>query len=201
MIGGDCREGIRDMAAIQVGNMSGCRSARGIEAMKSVGRLLLVWSLLLMAHAQASEPWGSADWPAYIEFVESLKTMTDAELTELTESPPVVYGFLLAAGEVLDAIALSQDVADYPVQARRHAHRCAYRYLSDRITYQYAPGNLPGQWPYGGVVVIAQSAFDDCLVINIESEDADDPSQTRYLEFVPPERPPARNEGETEEES
>jgi hypothetical protein len=167
--------------------------------MKELSRCVLAWLFMATAQAGAVEPWRSADWPAYIEFVESLKRISGDELAELTESPPVVYGFLLAAGEVLDAIALSQDVADYPVQARRHAHRCAYRYLSDRITYQYAPGNRPGQWPYGGVVVIAQSAFDDCLVINIESEDADDPSQTRYLEFVPPEPPPAAGDSETAE--
>jgi len=158
--------------------------------MQTLTRIPLLWLLLGTAAAVADEPWRSADWPEYIEFVERLKTLSGAELAELTESPQVVYGFLLAAGEVLDAIALSQDVADYPVQARRHAHRCAYRFLSDRVTYQYAPGSRSAQWPYGGVVVIAQSAFDDCLVINIESEDADDPSQTRYLEFIPPQRPP-----------
>jgi len=145
---------------------------------------------LLLGGGQASsaKAWSSDDWPEYIAFVESLRTMDGNELVELSQSPAVVYGFLLAAGEVLDAIALSEEMADYPVQARRHAHRCAYRYLSDRITHQYSPGNNPGDWPYGGVVVIAQSAFDDCLVMNIESEDAADPSQTRYLEFVPPER-------------
>ncbi len=168
--------------------------------MKGLGHTLAV-TLLLATSADADTEWSSADWPEYIEFVESLKTMSDAELTELTESPPVVYGFLLAAGEVLDAIALSHDMAGYPVQTRRHAHRCAYRYLSDRITYQYAPGNRPGEWPYGGVVVIGQSAFDDCLVINIESEDADDPSRTRYLEFVPPERPPGPAEATTTPDS
>ena len=161
-------------------------------------RSIAVLALLLVAIGSgADEPWSSADWPEYMDFVESLKSMDGTQLAELTESPPVVYGFLLAAGEVLDAIALSQDMADYPVQARRHAHRCAYRYLSDRITYQYAPGNRAGDWPYGGVVVIAQSAFDDCLVINIESEAADDPSRTRYLEFVPPERPPTSGETDT----
>jgi hypothetical protein len=142
-------------------------------------------SILLSTAVAEDKPWSTADWPEYLAFLESLKDLPDQELATITGSPQVVYGFLLAAGEVLDAIALSEDISAYPIPARRHAHRCAYRYLSDRLTYQYGPGNTLEEWPYAGVVVVAQSAFDDCLVINIESEDADDPARTRYLRFLP----------------
>jgi hypothetical protein len=146
----------------------------------------LLLALTLTAGNVLAETWTTADWPEYLAFVESLKAMPDKELAEVTGSPQVVYGFLLAAGEVLDAIALGEDYRSYPVHVRRHAHRCAYRYFSDRLTRQYAPGVVTSDWPYGGTVVVAQTAFDQCLVINIESEDADDPSRTRYLPYEPP---------------
>ena len=146
-------------------------------------------SLMGLSPGLAQDAWTTADWPEYLEFVESLKTRTDAELANLNSSPAVIYGFLLAAGEVLDALALSEDYADYPLAARRHAHRCAYRYLSDRLSYNNAPGSPADDWPYGGVVVVAQTAFDQCVVNNIENEDADDARRTRYLPYVPPDRP------------
>ena len=149
---------------------------------------LVLVGLLTGSPGFAKDAWTTANWPEYLEFVESLKAKTDDEVAALNGSPAVVYGFLLAAGEVLDALALSEDFAGYPLAARRHAHRCAYRYLSDRLSYNYAPGSPADDWPYGGIVVVAQTAFDQCVVNNIENEDADDARKTRYLPYVPPDR-------------
>lgn len=148
--------------------------------------LAVLAALLLGPGLAPAAVWTSTDWPEYRQYVDSLKALPDDRLAEVTGSPAVVYGFLLAAGEVLDALALADDYRGYPVPVRRHAHRCAYRYLSDRLTWQYAPGHSGSDWPYGGVVVVAQVAFDQCLVINIESEASDDAARTRYLPYEPP---------------
>ena len=121
-----------------------------------------------------------------MEFVQSLANMPDEELVETTTSPPVVYGFLLAAGEVLDAIALGEEYKDYHINVRRHASRCAYQYVSDRFTYQQIRGDDGADWPYGGVVFAAQQAFDECLVINLENERSAETGLTRFLTYTPP---------------
>ncbi len=144
---------------------------------------LSLFTVVLAAAEESS--WSSTDWPEYKKFVDSLRDMSDNELAKLNGSVEVVYGFLLAAGEALDAIALSQEFADYSVPQRRHAHRCAYRYLSDRLTYQYAPDSGPPDWPFGGLVVIAQEAFDQCLVINVENKESTDSDNTVYLKYSP----------------
>lgn len=134
----------------------------------------------------ANDNWATTDWPEYMEFLRSLQEMPDEELATVTNSPPVVYGFLLAAGEVLDGIALSSEYAVYGVNVRRHANRCAYRYVSDRFSYQSARVSGPMDWPYGGLIFAAQEAFDECLVINIENDEASDETLTRYLTYSPP---------------
>lgn len=148
--------------------------------------ILLTGLGLLSTAALAAESWATTDWDDYMEFVESLTNMPDEDLVEATTSPPVVYGFLLAAGEVLDAIALGEEYKEYHINVRRHANRCAYHYVSDRFTYQQIRGDNDTDWPYGGVVFAAQEAFDECLVINLENDRSGAAGLTRYLTYTPP---------------
>ena len=148
--------------------------------------VLLVGCSMAAAPLTADDSWATTDWPEYMEFLQSLQEMPDDELATITNSPPVVYGFLLAAGEVLDGIALSREYAAYRINVRRHANRCAYRYISDRFSYQSARESGPMDWPYGGLIFAAQEAFDECLVINIENDDDGGEALTRYLSYSPP---------------
>lgn len=154
--------------------------------MRKFFSMLLVGCSVAAAPANADDSWATTDWPEYMEFLRSLQEMPDEELATLTNSPPVVYGFLLAAGEVLDGIALSTEYSAYGINVRRHANRCAYRYISDRFSYQSTRESGPMDWPYGGLIFAAQEAFDECLVINIENDDGSDEALTHYLSYSPP---------------
>ncbi len=162
------------------GNATKCRWSRAYLAAAGLSLCLLTGAALA-----GDNQWSSTDWPEYKNFIDSLRDLSDAELTSLNGSVEVVYGFLLAAGETLDAIAMSQTFAERSTALRRHAHRCAYRYLSDRLTYQYAPDTGPPDWPFGGLVVIAQEAFDECLVRNIENKTSTNSLDTIYLPYIP----------------
>lgn len=148
--------------------------------------MLLLGCSVVAAPLSAADSWATTDWPEYMEFLQSLQEMPGDELATITSSPPVVYGFLLAAGEVLDGIALSREYAAYGINVRRHANRCAYRYISDRFSYHSARESGPMDWPYGGLIFAAQEAFDACLVINIENNAGSDEALTRYLSYSPP---------------
>lgn len=154
--------------------------------MTNFAQIILIGFTLWATPALAANTWETTDWGEYMDFVESLAQMADEELADVTSSPPVIYGFLLAAGELLDGIALSTEYADYHINVRRHANRCAYRYLSDRVTYAHAPGHTAMDWPYGGLIFAAQEAFDECLVINLENAASSEEARTEFLTYVPP---------------
>jgi len=144
----------------------------------------VLWLTLALPLVAAAAPtWRTSDWPEYMAYLDELRTLDDSALAQRNGTPPVVYGFLLATGEVLDGIALGREAADYPLAIRRHAKRCAYRYVSDRLTWQHA-GDGPADWPYGGLLYVAQTAFDQCLVVNVDNVDA--AAGTRYLDYEPP---------------